>query len=47
MPVRESAARLEISPSFVDAIVIAGKLHGSRRRLGSGTWPISDDQLQL
>ena len=46
MTVKQAAARLEISPSLVYGLLMAGKLHASRHGLGRGTWRISEEQLQ-
>jgi excisionase family DNA binding protein len=44
--VKDAAARLEISDSLVYALLMTGKLRGSRHGLGRGTWRISEEQLQ-
>lgn len=45
MTVKQCAAHLEISPSLVYALLISGRLKGTRHGLGRGTWRISEAQL--
>ncbi len=45
MRVREAAARLEVSPATVYALVASGRLRCYRVGMGRGCIRISDDQL--
>jgi excisionase family DNA binding protein len=46
MRVRDAARRLEVSPSTIYGMLMAGKLRGTRHGLKRGTWRISEEQLR-